>query len=73
MSDKYNENNNTSGLNPQNFTDPRNFISDEVIIPPGIKYRYVNNVDPNLDLICDSAYFGPVIIKNTTSTFKEDI
>ena len=46
----------------------KRITSDETIIPSGIRYRYVNNVDPNKDLICDSAnYDGPV-----KTTFQEE-
>jgi uncharacterized protein YkwD len=42
----------------------------------GIPYRYVNNVDPNKDLITDSAkYGGPLNISkngNATATFKQE-
>ena len=36
---------------------------DQQIYTSGVVYRYVNNIDPNKDLICDSAkYDGPLNI-----------
>ena len=50
--------------------------SEQEVYSPGIPYRYVNNVDPNKDLITDSAKNGgPVNINqagNSTATFKEE-
>ena len=58
---------------PENTKDIR---TEKDIDLSGIPYRYVNNVDPNKDLITDTAkYDGPLNIKkagNATATFKEE-
>ena len=53
-----------------------NITTEELIIPSGIRYRYIKDVDPNKDLICDTAncdglYNIKTTTKNTTS--KEEI
>ena len=47
-------------------------ISREQEVPSGIPYRYVNNVDPNKDLITDSAKYGGSLNIDKTGTFKVD-
>ena len=50
-----------------------NVTGGETPVPPGIPYRYVKDVDPNKDLICDSAsYNGPVTVQNVTGKFSEE-
>ena len=41
----------------------KELFTDQQIYTSGVIYRYVNNIDPNKDLICDSAkYDGPLNI-----------
>ena len=41
----------------------KELFTDQQIYTSGVVYRYVNNIDPNKDLICDSAkYDGPLNI-----------
>ena len=51
--------------------------TEQEIANSGIPYRYVNNVDPNKDLITDTAKYGePLNIsksgQNATATFKQE-
>ena len=50
--------------------------TEQDVYNSGVPYRYVNNVDPNKDLITDSAkYGGPMNINqagNKTGTFQEE-
>ena len=42
----------------------KELFTDQQIYTSGVVYRYVNNIDPNKDLICDSAkYDGPLKIE----------
>ena len=61
-----------SDLDPNYIT---NITTEELIIPSGIRYRYIKDVDPTKDLICDTAnYDGLYTIKTTTKnmTSKEE-
>ena len=45
----------------------KKLFTEQDVCTSGIIYRYINNVDPNKDLICDTAkYGGPLHIITVT-------
>ena len=45
----------------------KKLLTEQDVCTSGIIYRYINNVDPNKDLICDTAkYGGPLRIVSYT-------
>ena len=51
----------------------KKIFTEQDVCTSGIIYRYINNVDPNKDLICDTAkYGGPLhIISGTYEEVKK--
>ena len=70
VTENINQTNNVEGI-PKDDTKEREdtgyvkeLFTDQQIYTSGVVYRYINNVDPNKDLITDTAKFdGPLKIE----------
>ena len=77
VTENINQTNNVEGI-PKDDTKEREdagyvkeLFTDQQIYTSGVVYRYINNVDPNKDLITDTAKFdGPLKIETVPEYLK---